>query len=106
MLNFCKENGIDPTGAKWNEIETVSRLRKWCYRNDVISIRFARKEPHIIIDLLVAEGPMYETYKSRSQLAVSGKKELFFVSKEDLIAMKQAAGRPKDLQDIEAIEAQ
>ena len=59
------------------------------------------------IDLLAdpACGPGYETLRRRAARVDIGGLNILIASLEDLISMKQAAGRKKDLGDIEELEA-
>jgi predicted nucleotidyltransferase len=59
------------------------------------------------LDLLASPpgAPPYAQLKARAEpIRIEGRAVLI-ASIEDLIAMKQAAGRPRDLEDIEALEA-
>jgi predicted nucleotidyltransferase len=58
------------------------------------------------IDLLAKPDgcPDYETLRERATAIDLDGVKVFVASIEDLIAMKQAAGRPQDLIDVEALE--
>lgn len=59
------------------------------------------------IDLLAQPdgAPVYEQLRSRAVRQSVAGVEVFVASLEDLIAMKKAAGRPKDLVAVEELEA-
>jgi predicted nucleotidyltransferase len=60
-----------------------------------------------LIDLLAQPdgAPVYGELKSRAERDVIAGVEVAYASLEDLIAMKKAAGRPKDLVAVEELEA-
>jgi hypothetical protein len=60
-----------------------------------------------LIDLLAQPdgAPRYERLRERSSRELIGGVEVQVASLEDLIAMKKAAGRPKDLVAVEELEA-
>ena len=62
---------------------------------------------HGKLDLLRAPGgaPPYGTLRERAELVQAGGFAVRVASPEDLIAMKESAGRTKDLADIEELEA-
>ncbi len=59
------------------------------------------------IDLLAAPegGPDYDTLRNRAERTTVGQMTVLVASPADLISMKRAAGRLKDLADIEELEA-
>lgn len=103
LLSALKELGFQPVDATWIEIENITRLQKWARPRDAISLRFRRRNPDLDIDILFLEGRDYDSYAARARLAADSSMSLSIVGKDDLIAMKRRAGRPKDLADIEAI---
>jgi predicted nucleotidyltransferase len=60
-----------------------------------------------LIDLLAQPdgAPVYERLRERAALMDLGGIEVRVASLEDLIAMKKAAGRPRDLVAVEELEA-
>jgi predicted nucleotidyltransferase len=60
-----------------------------------------------LIDLLAQPdgAPVYGELKTRAERDVIAGVEVAYASLEDLIAMKKAAGRPKDLVAVEELEA-
>jgi len=61
--------------------------------------------PLTAVDIFVEEPFPFEEAYSRSLRADLGDISVQVVSLEDLIALKRAAGRPKDLQDIEVLKS-
>jgi hypothetical protein len=53
----------------------------------------------LILDLLRADGPGEEAYRTRLRIQFSGQ-EIAVVSRQGLVAMKLAAGRDQDLVDV------
>lgn len=58
------------------------------------------------LDLLAAPpgAPPYSKLKARAERVEIEDRDVLIASIEDLVAMKRAAGRPRDLEDIEALE--
>ena len=58
------------------------------------------------LDLLAAPpgAPPYSKLRSRAERVEIEDRDVLIASIEDLVAMKRAAGRPRDLEDIEALE--
>lgn len=103
ILETLRALGFSPVGAKWIEIENVTRLIKWARPRDVISLRFRRETPPLDVDLLFIEGDRYQEYATRAVVARDDALTLRILAREDLLAMKRRAGRPQDLQDIDAM---
>jgi len=59
--------------------------------------------PATEVDLFVEQPFAFEQVYSRALRADLGTTTAIVVSKDDLIAMKRAAGRPKDLEDVRAL---
>ena len=70
----------------------------------VLSI-FSDLHPFTEVDLFVADPLGFdEAYLQRATFEISPGVEAAFVSIDDLILMKKAAGRPQDLSDLEQLE--
>lgn len=52
-----------------------------------------------------AGGPPYKSLRGRAERMYVGEFSILVASLDDLVAMKRAAGRPKDLADVEELEA-
>jgi hypothetical protein len=57
----------------------------------------------LTVDLLLVDANLESTWASRRQIEVEGKL-IWVISREALIQMKLAAGRARDVQDIERLE--
>jgi Nucleotidyltransferase of unknown function (DUF6036) len=59
------------------------------------------------LDLLAAPpgAPPYPELRERAERIELGGRSVLVASLDDLVAMKRAAGRPRDLEDIEALDA-
>jgi hypothetical protein len=61
-------------------------------------------DPFSLIDFFVEEPMPFDTLFAGSTLMSLGTYQIRVVSLEHLIALKKAAGRPKDLDDVEVLE--
>jgi hypothetical protein len=59
---------------------------------------------HLLLDLMVADAALARTLDDRVEVALPDG-PLTIVSRQTLIRMKQLAGRPQDVADIEKLEA-
>ncbi|MEO8703376.1 MAG: nucleotidyl transferase AbiEii/AbiGii toxin family protein [Kofleriaceae bacterium] len=69
--------------------------------------RFKKIEPDgatLMLDVLVADGPLEAVWQTRTRIAVTGAGEVTVVSREGLISLKLTAGRPQDLVDIQRLQ--
>jgi hypothetical protein len=77
---------IDPAGLLANEITVF---------NDRVRIDVQTSTPCL---------SFAEAWKHRDTMTYEGQ-QFFVASREDVIASKRAAGRPQDLEDVEALES-
>lgn len=105
LLEILRSLDFEPVDAQWVEIENLTRVRKWAQPRDAISLRFHNEANALDIDVLFAEGRNFEQYARRARLITGPGLTLQVIDRDDLIAMKRRAGRPKDLEDIAAITA-
>ena len=61
------------------------------------------QHPNRIIDLLVSESDNFDGLKARALQILVGGRTYYVASIDDLIAMKQKAGRTQDLLDIQTL---
>jgi hypothetical protein len=74
--------------------------------SDGMRLQRVRKIEHgvlLTVDLLLVDANLESTWASRCQIEVEGK-PIWVISREALIQMKLAAGRTRDVQDIERLE--
>lgn len=62
-------------------------------------------DPLLRVDVFVEEVVPFEDLFVRSEVLMVGSTSMRIASMQDLIAMKRIAGRARDLEDIEALEA-
>jgi len=63
------------------------------------------EEPGFLVDLFVEEPFDFDERYRRAAIARLGDQEVRVLAIDDLVEMKQAAGRPQDLADVEALRA-
>ncbi len=70
----------------------------------MLALNFRSPDGGTDVDLLVSESDRFDEIRERAvKITIDGR--VFFVASiPDLIAMKQRAGRPQDLLDIEQLE--
>lgn len=90
------EEFADPAARKrWSEEKNLVAFTLW-------SANFPATE----VDLFVNDPfPFQEAFERASNLVLSGGVHVRVASIADLIELKRAAGRPKDLEDIAALQA-
>jgi predicted nucleotidyltransferase len=82
-------------GARPRIPESLDRIR------DVDQVRRWRKEK---VDLLVSESDQFEALRQRAARVTIERRTFFVASLDDLLALKQRAGRPQDLLDIAELQ--
>jgi hypothetical protein len=66
---------------------------------------WSERHPTLRVDLFLESPFEFESaYRHRYRASIARDLEVSFVSLEDLLAMKRAAGRPQDLADIDRLE--
>jgi uncharacterized protein (DUF1330 family) len=68
-------------------------------------VRASERFPAMEVDLLASEPFDFEQVHARALRTPLERTEAVIVSLQDLIALKRKTGRPRDLEDIEALEA-
>jgi predicted nucleotidyltransferase len=85
-------------------IRDVQQVRIWQREKGMLALNFRTPDGSTEVDLLISESDSFDTLRQRAaSVTVEGRK-FFVASIEDLIAMKQKAGRPQDLLDIAQLE--
>lgn len=79
--------------------------RDWAEnRNLRVFSMFDPRDPLREVDLFVEEPMPFEELRARSEEMPLGTTTVRVVSRRDLISMKRLAGRPRDLEDVAALE--
>ena len=108
ILNFVsvmKELGLKPkVPVKAEELADPEKVKLWRKEKNMKVFSFMHPDnPYITIDVMTENYLNFnKSYKNRTETKAWGIR-INIVSKEDLIKLKQIAGRPTDLADIEAL---
>ena len=93
-------------GARPRIPETLERIcdvdlvRKWRTEKGMLALNFRTPDGSTEVDLLVSESDRFQELKSRAVVIRVEGRDFSVISLDDLIAMKEAAGRPQDLLDV------
>ena len=85
-------------------ISDVSNIRQWITEKHMLALSFRSPSGRVEIDLLVSESDNFETLKENAHQIVYAGQTIHIASIDDLIEMKQRAGRPQDILDIETLQ--
>lgn len=81
-------------------IQDVDLIRRWREEKGLLALNFRTSDGSTEVDLLVSESDRFSHLRDRAiQIAVEGRTYLV-ASIDDLIEMKERAGRPQDLFDV------
>lgn len=81
-------------------IRDVEQVRRWRREKGMLALNFRTPDGSTDVDLLVGESDAFEALRERAVEVEVDRRTFFVASIDDLIAMKQRAGRPRDLLDI------
>ncbi len=81
-------------------IRNVEHVRRWRREKGMLALNFRASDDGTEVDLLVAESDAFDELKQRAVEVTVDQRTFFVASIDDLISMKQRAGRPQDLLDI------
>ena len=81
-------------------IRDVDYVRRWRREKGMLALNFRTADGSTEVDLLVGESDGYDDLRRRAVEVTVDQRTFFVASIDDLISMKQRAGRPGDLQDI------
>jgi hypothetical protein len=87
-------------------VESISDLRnvrRWIAEKGMRALSFRSHDGSVEIDLLVEMSTQFEELKRKATKVEFRESTYLIAAIEDLIAMKQAAGRPQDLLDIKEL---
>jgi predicted nucleotidyltransferase len=85
-------------------IRDVEQVRRWQEEKGMLALNFRTPDGSTEVDLLVSEGDRIEDLRQRAVKIVIDGRTFFVASIDDLIAMKQQAGRPQDLLDVSHLQ--
>ena len=81
-------------------IRDVDHVRRWRREKGMLALNFRTPDGSTEVDLLVGESDAFDALRQRAIAVNVGRRTFFVASIDDLISMKQRAGRPRDLLDI------
>ena len=81
-------------------IRDVEHVRRWRREKGMLALNFRTLDGSTEVDLLVGESDAFDELKQRAVEVKVDRRTFFVASIDDLISMKQRAGRPQDLLDI------
>lgn len=81
-------------------IRDVEQVRSWRREKGMLALNFRTTDGSAEVDLLVGESDAFDELRQRAVEVTVDQRTFFVASIEDLISMKQRAGRPQDLADI------
>ena len=84
-------------------IRDVEQVRRWRREKGMLAVNFRTPDGSTEVDLLVGESDGFEALRKRAVKVTVDRRTFFVASIDDLISMKQRAGRPQDLLDIAAL---
>ena len=105
LIDSIWELGITPRIPESKErIQSVENIKTWIREKNLLALSFRSPTGKIEIDLLISEADNFERLKRNAYKIELGGHLVYVASIDDLIKMKQQAGRPKDLLDIETLK--
>ena len=81
-------------------IRDAEHVRRWRREEGMLALNFRTPDGSTEVDLLVGESDAFDELKQRAVEVKVDWRTFFVASIDDLISMKQRAGRPQDLLDI------
>ena len=85
-------------------IRNVEQIQRWQREKGMLALNFRTPDGSTEVDLLVSESDRFEALRQRAAKVAIDQRTFFVASIDDLIAMKQQAGRPQDLLDIAQLQ--
>ena len=86
-------------------IRDVDNVRRWQVDKGMLALNFRSPDGSTEVDLPVGESANLETLQRNANRVTLGNRTFLVASINDLIEMKQKAGRPQDLLDIAQLRA-
>jgi hypothetical protein len=86
-------------------IRDVALVRTWREEKGMLALSFRSPDGSVEVDLLVSESDRLDRLRGAADQVHLEGRTFFVACIDDLIAMKQKAGRPQDLLDIGELQA-
>ena len=83
-----------------DRIRDVEQVRRWQHEKGMLALNFRTPDGSTEVDLLVSESHQFEGLRQRAAKVTIGARTFLVASIDDLISMKERAGRPQDLLDV------
>lgn len=87
-----------------DRIRDVEQVRRWQGEKGMLALNFRAPDGSVEVDLLVSESGRFDALRASAVRITLDQRTFFVASIDDLIAMKQRAGRPQDLLDIAQLQ--
>ncbi|MDO8795002.1 MAG: nucleotidyl transferase AbiEii/AbiGii toxin family protein [Vicinamibacterales bacterium] len=87
-----------------DRIRDVEQVRQWRREKGMLALTFRTPDGSTEVDLLVGESDGFEGLRQRAVAVTLAERTFHVASIDDLIAMKQQAGRPQDLLDVAQLQ--
>ena len=81
-------------------IRDVEQVRRWRREKGMQALSFRSPDGRTEVDLLVGESDRFDALRERAVSVTVDRRTFFVASIDDLVAMKERAGRPQDILDI------
>lgn len=105
LIDLVWESGARPRIPETHEaIRDVENVKHWMIEKNLLALTFRSPSGGLDIDLLVAESASFQRLRDKAHLLSIGEQKYSVIDIDDLIAMKKAAGRSKDLDDVAELE--
>ena len=87
-----------------DRIRDAEQVRRWRTDKGMLALNFRAPDGSTEVDLLVGESDTFDALRQRAVKVTVGERTFLVASIDDLIKMKQRAGRPQDLLDIAELQ--
>ena len=87
-----------------DRIRDAEQVRRWRTEKGMLALNFRAPDGSTEVDLLVGESDTFDALRQRAVKVTVGERTFLVASIDDLIKMKQRAGRPQDLLDIAELQ--
>ncbi len=81
-------------------IRDVGQVRRWREEKGMLALNFRTPDGGIELDFLVSESDRFDDLRRRAVAVTIDARTFFVASINDIIAMKEHAGRPQDVLDV------